>query len=105
MDKYINLISLCFNLSWVSAFTLIQTMRKAYKHFVFTLSLLTALMLAVEFCREIIYLVYHDMPTSPTPIRVWIYGAEHVLLGMVLMEVLHYVEICKKHRKRSRRLD
>lgn len=104
MERYINIFSLLFNASWVFAFTLIQAIRGAYKHFVYALSWLTVFMLSFEIYREMIILVW-NVQTQPTPLRVWVYGAEHVLLGMILMEVLHYVDICKKHRKRSRRLD
>lgn len=104
MDKYINLVSLVFNMSWVTAFTYIQTFRGAYKHYVYGLSWMTALMLFTEMLREMLFLFFGDAGTQATPFRVWIYGAEHVLLGMVFMEALHYVEICRKHRKRSRRI-
>ena len=98
------MLSLVFNLSWVFSFTLIQALRGASKHFVYALSWVTVFMLAFELYRELIVLFW-NVHTQPTPVRVWVYGAEHVLLGMILMEVLHYVEICKMYRKRSRRLD
>lgn len=104
MDRYLNLLTLLFNISWVFLFTSIQAMRGAYKHYLFYLEALTCGMLAFEFYREMIIVFWH-VQTQPTPVRVWLYGAEHVLLGMVIMEALHYVEICRKHRKRSRRIN
>lgn len=104
MVKYLNILTLCFNLSWVMLFTGIQAARGAHKHFVFLLGCATSLMLCFECYREIVILCWH-VETQPTPIRVWVYGAEHVLLGMVIMEALHYVNICREHRKRRHRID
>lgn len=99
-----NLLSLLFNLFWVVLFTLILAIRRADKHYVFWLGCAVSLMLSYELYREVIIEYWH-VERSPTPLRVWVYGAEHILLGMIFTEALHYVEICKKHRKRSRRLD
>lgn len=102
--KYSNIITLLFHLSWLIPFIGVQAMRGAYRHFAFYIECAACGMLVSECSREILILCWH-INTQPTPLRVWVYGAEHVLLGMAIMEALHYVEICRKHRKRSRRID
>ena len=101
MTTYINVLTLLFILSWLIPFTALQAFRGAYTHYIFYVECVTCCMMCYEMYREIIILTWH-VQIDVTPLRVWLYGVEHIFLGMVIREVLLYVERCQKIRKRSR---
>ena len=69
----------------------------------FVVECVTLALLVYESYRECMILIWH-IETAASSVRVWMYGIEHVFLGMVITEGLHYVERCKKARKRRREI-
>ena len=100
---YLNLLTLLFFLSWILPFTGLQACRGAYRHYLFYIEVATCLMMSYECYRELLILFWH-VETHVSPLRIWLYGTEHIFLGIVIREVLLYVERCHKTRKRSRRI-
>ena len=103
MTQYLFLGSLLFNLSWVCALMWLQVNRGAHKHYIFTVEVCTLLMLVYETYREWLVLTW-QLESDVSAVRVFIYGVEHLLLGIVLREAFYYVELCKKARKHRRRI-
>lgn len=101
--SYINLVTLGFILSWLIPFVGLQAHRGAYRHYIFYVECATCCFMAYELYRELIIVFCHVEITADA-LRVWLYGTEHVFLGIVIREVLLYVETCRKIRKRSRRV-
>ena len=102
MDKYINLLTLWFILSWLIPFTGLQAYRGAFTHYMFYIECVTCLMMSYEIYREVL-IVFFQARLYADPVRVWLYGTEHIFLGLVIREVLIYVETCKKQRRRRSR--
>lgn len=103
MRENIFLVSLLFNVSWVSALIWLQVIRNAHRHYIFLVEIVTLLFLLFEIYRETIVFFFHAT-SDVNAVRILIYGVEHVLLGVVLREALFYVEQYQKARKRSRRV-
>ena len=103
MDRYINLVTLCFILSWLIPFTGLQAFRGAYRPYIFYIECATSCLMAYELYREIV-IVFYQVEMAADALRVWLYGTEHIFLGIVIREVLLYVETCRTIRKRRRRL-
>lgn len=92
-------MTLGFVLSWLVPFTGLQAWRGAWRHYMFLVECVTSLALSYEVYRECLILFFAaEMPVSP--LRVWMYGTEHVFLGLVIREVLLYAEQRKNTRMR-----
>jgi len=102
MTKYLFVLTLLFNLGWVSVLLALNVKNRTMKHYLVWLTWALWCLLGYEIIRELSILWRCFPAPTITPFRVHLYAVEHVLLGIVGREALYFYE--KAHHTLRKRL-